>query len=41
MRGDGHENGLIPQAEIDARSLSAVVYREYLDSGYLIPNPTS
>lgn len=39
MRGDGHENGLIPQAEIDARSLTAVVYREYLDSGYLIPKP--
>ena len=39
MRGDGHENGLIPQAEIDARALTAVVYREYLDSGYLIPKP--
>lgn len=39
MRGDGHENALIPQAEIDARSLTAVVYREYLDSGYLIPKP--
>ena len=37
MRGDGHENGLIPPAEIDARSLTAVVYREYLDPGYLIP----
>mgnify|MGYP006180766129 CR=1 FL=1 len=22
MRGDGHENGLIPQTEIDARSLT-------------------
>jgi plastocyanin len=39
MRGHGHEDGLIPQAEIDARSLTAVVYREYLDSGYLIPKP--
>ncbi|MGH8543016.1 MAG: galactose oxidase-like domain-containing protein [Gammaproteobacteria bacterium] len=39
MRNHGHENGLIPQAEIDARSLPAVVYREYLDSGYLIPKP--
>ena len=37
MRGNGHENGLIPQTEIDARSLTAVVYREYLDPGYLIP----
>jgi plastocyanin len=39
MRGHGHENGLIPQTEIDARSLRAVVYREYLDSAYLIPKP--
>lgn len=39
MRNHGHENGLIPQAEIDARSLTAVVYREYLDSAYLVPKP--
>jgi plastocyanin len=39
MRGHGHENGLIPEVEINARSLTAVVYREYLDSGYLIPKP--
>lgn len=39
MRGHGHENGLIPQAEIEARAVPAVVYREYLDSGYLIPKP--
>ena len=39
MRGHGHENGLIPQAEIEAREVPAVVYREYLDSGYLIPKP--
>ncbi len=39
MRNHGHENGLIPQAEIDARTVPAVVYREYLDSGYLIPKP--
>jgi plastocyanin len=39
MRGHGHENARIPQAEIDARSLTAVTYREYLDSGYLIPKP--
>ena len=39
MRNEGHENGLIPEAEIQARSLTAVVYREYLDSGYLIPKP--
>lgn len=39
MRFEGHENGLIPEAEIEARSLTAVVYREYLDSGYLVPKP--
>lgn len=39
MRNHGHENALIPQAEIDARTLTAVVYREYLDSGYLVPKP--
>jgi hypothetical protein len=39
MRNVGHENGLIPQSEIDARSLDAIVYREYLDSAYLIPKP--
>ena len=39
MRNEGHENGYIPQAEIDARALNAIVYREYLDSAYLIPKP--
>ena len=39
MRGEGHENAFIPEAEIQARSLTAVVYREYLDSGYMIPKP--
>src|SRR5687768_9309257 len=39
MRGHGHENTLIPQVEIDARAVPAVIYREYLDSGYLIPKP--
>ncbi|HEU0016008.1 MAG TPA: multicopper oxidase domain-containing protein, partial [Longimicrobium sp.] len=39
MRLEGHENGLIPEAEIEARSLTAVVYREYLDSAYLVPKP--
>lgn len=39
MRNHGHENGLIPQTEIDARSLTAVTYREYLDSAYLVPKP--
>lgn len=39
MRNEGHHDGTIPEAEIQARSLTAVVYREYLDSGYLIPKP--
>lgn len=39
MRNEGHENGFIPQSEIDARALDAIVYREYLDSAYLIPKP--
>jgi FtsP/CotA-like multicopper oxidase with cupredoxin domain len=39
LRGEGHENALIPEAEIQARSLTAVVYREYLDSAYLVPKP--
>jgi plastocyanin len=39
MRNVGHENALIPQSEIDARAINAVVYREYLDSAYLVPKP--
>ena len=39
MRNEGHENGFIPQSEIDARRLDAVIYREYLDSAYLVPKP--
>ena len=39
MRNEGHEDGRIPQSEIDARALDAVVYREYLDSAFLIPKP--
>ena len=39
MRNKGHEDGSIPQAEIDARRVDAVIYREYLDSAYLIPKP--
>ena len=39
MRNVGHEDGAIPQSEIKARALDAVVYREYLDSAYLLPKP--
>ena len=38
MRNHGHEDGLIPQAEVERRRVDAVVYREYLDSGYTVPN---
>ncbi|HEY8411675.1 MAG TPA: galactose oxidase-like domain-containing protein [Pyrinomonadaceae bacterium] len=39
MRNKGHEDGKIPPAEIQARSLDAIIYREYLDSAYIIPKP--
>ncbi len=39
MRNVGHENGQIPNAEVEIRTLDAVIYREYLDSSYLIPKP--
>lgn len=37
MRFPGHEDGTIPDAEVEARALTALVYREYLDPGYLFP----
>jgi len=39
MRNEGHEDTTIPQSEVDARRLNALVYREYLDSHYQIPKP--
>src|SRR5437867_4093097 len=39
MRGPGHEDATIPPSEVNARALSALVYREYLDSAYTIPKP--
>ena len=39
MRNSGHEDGTIPVSEVDARRLDALIYREYLDPGYLIPKP--
>jgi FtsP/CotA-like multicopper oxidase with cupredoxin domain len=39
MRNMGHESGIIPASEVDARAFTAVVYREYLDSAYTIPKP--
>ena len=37
MQNMGHPNGIIPDSEVTARSLKAVVYREYLDPDYLVP----
>jgi plastocyanin len=39
MRNPGHEDGTVPLAEVNARTLTALVYREYLDPNYLIPKP--
>jgi plastocyanin len=39
MRNMGHEDGTIPADEVAARRLTALIYREYLDAGYLIPKP--
>lgn len=39
MRNSGHEDATIPLAEVKARSVDAVVYREYLDPDYLVPKP--
>ncbi len=39
MRNAGHEDATIPQAEVDARRLTALIYREYLDPNFLIPKP--
>ncbi|MDX1524251.1 MAG: multicopper oxidase domain-containing protein, partial [Anaerolineae bacterium] len=36
-RGMGHANGVIPDAEIGARSLTGLVYRRYEDPEFLIP----
>ena len=37
MRNEGHGDGTIPEPEVKARALTAVVYREYEDPDYLIP----
>jgi FtsP/CotA-like multicopper oxidase with cupredoxin domain len=38
-RNPGHEDGTIPADEVGARRLTALIYREYLDAGYLMPKP--
>src|SRR6266481_1685069 len=37
MRNMGHEDGTIPDDEVAARRLTALIYREYLDPQYLVP----
>lgn len=37
MAHGDHHGGVIPEAEVNARAVEAVIYREYLDSDYLIP----
>jgi FtsP/CotA-like multicopper oxidase with cupredoxin domain len=39
MRNMGHEDGTIPDDEVAARRLTALIYREYLDPLYLVPKP--
>src|SRR5215510_8721799 len=39
MYNTGHEDGTIPLSEVNARKLTALIYREYLDPNYLIPKP--
>lgn len=38
MRNHGHEDARIPQAEIERRKVDALVYREYLDADFTVPN---
>jgi plastocyanin len=39
MRNAGHEDGTIPADEVNARRLTALIYREYLDPNWLLPKP--
>ena len=38
MRNPTHEDTHVPHAEVEQRKLDAVVYREYLDPAFTIPN---
>jgi plastocyanin len=38
MRNHQHEDSTIPDAEVELRRLDALVYREYLDQNYTVPN---
>jgi hypothetical protein len=37
FRNADHKDGTIPDAEVNARRLRALVYREYTDASYLVP----
>ena len=37
-RNTGHEDGRVPDGEVALRRVDALVYREYLDAGYTMPN---
>jgi Multicopper oxidase len=39
LRTMGHEDATIPDDEVAARRLTALIYREYLDPQYLFPKP--
>lgn len=39
MRNPGHEDTTIPLSEANARRLTALVYREYLDPSFFVPKP--
>jgi FtsP/CotA-like multicopper oxidase with cupredoxin domain len=38
MSNMGHEDATIPNAEVERRRIDALVYREYLDPAYTVPN---
>jgi FtsP/CotA-like multicopper oxidase with cupredoxin domain len=37
-RNPGHEDGRVPDGEVALRRVDALVYREYLDAGFTMPN---
>ncbi|MFN7924706.1 MAG: galactose oxidase-like domain-containing protein [Bryobacteraceae bacterium] len=37
MHNEGHDDGIIPDAEVTQRTFDAVIYREYTDSTYVTP----
>ena len=39
VRNTGHEDGTISESESIARTITGLIYREYLDADYLVPKP--